>query len=340
MMLYGHGDDGYQFKADIVADFSTNVWYGGEPEGLKEHIFKSWTTINKYPEVLAESLSKKISEHHGLQADNILVNSGSTESIYLVAQAFRQKKTAIVIPAFAEYEDAAKMFEHEVSFIDWQQLNPSTQIKTGLVFLCNPNNPTGEVFINIEELLSNNPKTIFVIDEAFIEFTLSINSSVSLVNKYKNLIILRSLTKAYAIPGLRLGYMVSSVEMINSIKQFKFPWSVNAIALETGKFIFDNYPDIQLPLKNLLKDKESFINALEEAAVNVLTSHTHFFLAELINGEASALKQYLIKNHGILIRDASNFRGLKSGHFRIATLSAAKNQLLVNALKEWKNHTS
>jgi len=339
-MLYGHGDDGYQFKADIVADFSTNVWYGGEPEGLKEHIFKNWTAINKYPEVLAESLSKKISEHHSLQVDNILVNSGSTESIYLVAQAFRQKKTAIVIPAFAEYEDAAKMYEHEVSFIDWQQLNPSTQIKTELVFLCNPNNPTGEIFIHIEELLSNNPQTIFVIDEAFIEFTLSISSSVLLVNKYKNLIILRSLTKAYAIPGLRLGYMVSSVEMIDSIKQFKYPWSVNTIALETGKFIFDNYPDIQLPLMNLLKNKERFITALEQASVNVLNSHTHFFLAELLNSEASSLKQYLIKNHGILIRDASNFRGLKSGHFRIATLSAAKNQLLVNALKEWKNHTS
>jgi threonine-phosphate decarboxylase len=339
-MLYGHGDDGYQFKADIVADFSTNVWYGGEPEGLKEYIFSNWNTINKYPEVLAESLSKKIGEHHGLQKDNILVNSGSTESIYLVAQAFRQKKTAIVIPAFAEYEDAAKMYQHEVSFIDWQQLNPSTQIKTELVFLCNPNNPTGEIFTHIEELLSNNPQTIFVIDEAFIEFTLSISSSVLLVNKYKNLIILRSLTKAYAIPGLRLGYMVSSVEMIDSIKQFKFPWSVNTIALESGKFIFDNYSDIQLPLKNLLKDKENFTNALEEAPVNVLNSHAHFFLAELLNGEASTLKQYLIKNHGILIRDASNFRGLKSGHFRIATLSAAKNQLLVNALKEWKNHTS
>jgi len=97
-MLYGHGDDGYRFKADIVADFSTNVWYGGEPQGLKEHIFSNWNTINRYPEVLAESLSKKISEHHSLHADNILVNSGSTESIYLVAQAFRQKKNGHCCP--------------------------------------------------------------------------------------------------------------------------------------------------------------------------------------------------------------------------------------------------
>jgi len=172
-MLYGHGDDGYQFKADIVADFSTNVWYGGEPEGLKEHIFSNWSAVNKYPEVLAESLVYKISEHHYLQPDNILVNSGSTESIYLIAQAFRKQKTSIVIPAFAEYEDAAKMYEHQVSFINWNTLDPLIKIESDLVFLCNPNNPTGEVFFNIEDLIINNPQTTFVIDEAFIEFTSS-----------------------------------------------------------------------------------------------------------------------------------------------------------------------
>lgn len=339
-MLYGHGDDGYQFKNDIVADFSTNVWYSGEPAGLKEHIFDNWNAINKYPEVIAESLAKKISGHHNLQPDNLLVNSGSTESIYLIAQAFRQKKTTIIVPAFAEYEDAANMYGHSLNFMDWQQLNPATQFKTDLVFVCNPNNPTGAVFNFLEELLCNNPQTIFVLDEAFIEFTLTISSSVALINKYKNLIVLRSLTKAYAIPGLRLGYIVSSAPLISKIKQFKYPWSVNTIALETGKFIFDNYAAIQIPITRLLQDRQHFINELQQIKVNITDSHTHFFLAEIIGSDASTLKKHLIKNHGILIRDASNFRGLGSGHFRVATLSPAKNQLLVNALKEWKNYTS
>jgi threonine-phosphate decarboxylase len=339
-MLYGHGDDGYQFKADIVADFSTNVWYGGEPAGLKEHIFNNWKTINKYPEVLAESLIHKISGHHHLQPDNILVNSGSTESIYLIAQVFRKQKTTIIIPAFAEYEDAAKMYDHELSFVKWEELDVSNKFEADLVFLCNPNNPTGQVFTHVEELIKNNPQTIFVIDEAFIEFTLSVSSATALVKKYTNLIILRSLTKAYAIPGLRLGYIVSSAALINKIKQFKFPWSVNTIALETGKFIFDNYSSIQIPLKDLLREKENFVARLKETPVSIYNSHTHFFLAEIFNGEASGLKQYLLKNHGILIRDAGNFRGLGASHFRVATLSADKNQLLVNALKEWKNHTS
>ncbi|MDN3548221.1 pyridoxal phosphate-dependent aminotransferase [Mucilaginibacter aquaedulcis] len=339
-MLYGHGDDGYQFKADIIADFSTNVWYGGEPEGLKEHIFSHWNTINKYPEVLAESLIQKISDHHSLKPGNILVNSGSTESIYLIAQAFRKLKTSIITPAFAEYEDAARLYEHQVNFIDWNTLAPDVKIESDLIFLCNPNNPTGEIFFEVEDLIRNNSQTLFVVDEAFIEFTLSVNSLIELVNQYPNLIILRSLTKAYAIPGLRLGYIVSSEQLISKLKQFKFPWSVNIVAIETGKFIFDNHEAIQIPIKDLLTEKERFVASLKEAPINIYNSHTHFFLAELLNGEASALKQYLLRNHGILIRDASNFRGLGAGHFRLATLSADKNQLLVNALKEWRNHTS
>ncbi|MEN0052088.1 MAG: aminotransferase class I/II-fold pyridoxal phosphate-dependent enzyme [Mucilaginibacter sp.] len=339
-MLYGHGDDGYQFKADIVADFSTNVWYNGEPEELKEHIFSNWSNINKYPEVLAESLIHKIAQHHHLLPGNILVNSGSTESIYLIGQAFRKRKTTIVIPSFAEYEDAAKMYDHQVSFMNWDALDPLTKIESDLVFICNPNNPTGEVCLYIEALLKNNPKVIFVVDEAFIEFTLSISSAITLVRQHLNLIILRSLTKSYAIPGLRLGYIVASEALIQKVKKFKFPWSVNSVAIETGKFIFDNYERVQIPLKELLDERERFVTSLKEAPVRIHNSHTHFFLAELVNGEASELKQYLLKEHNILIRDASNFRGLRKSHFRLATLSAHSNQLLVNALKEWRNHTS
>jgi threonine-phosphate decarboxylase len=339
-MLYGHGDDGYRFTSEIIADFSTNVWYGGEPEGLKEHIFKNWAAINKYPEVLGESLTEKIAAYHHLQPDNILVNNGSTESIYLIAQAFGQSETTIVTPTFSEYEDAAGLYGHKVSYIDWNNLQSASKIKADILFICNPNNPTGEVFSGIEELLDNNPETIFVVDEAFIEFTLSVSSAIALINKYANLIILRSLTKAYAIPGLRLGYIAAAAALVNKIKLLKFPWSVNTIALETGKFIFDNYAAVQIPLESLLKQKAEFIAALQKTPVKINNSHTHFFLSEVLNGKASALKKYLLDNYGILIRDASNFRGLREGHFRVATLSAHKNQLLVNALKEWNSQFS
>src|SRR5690606_22137033 len=121
-MLKGHGDDAYRYNKEIVANFSSNVWYGGEPAGLKAHLFSQWKTINKYPEVLGESLQNKIAQHHQLTPEQILVSSGTTESIYLIAQALRENSTTVVIPAFAEYEDACRMHHHQINFLDWDKL--------------------------------------------------------------------------------------------------------------------------------------------------------------------------------------------------------------------------
>lgn len=337
-MLHGHGDDGYRYREDIVADFSTNVWYGGEPTGMKEHLFQQWNSINQYPEVLAESLAQKISQHHRLQPQNILVTNGTTESIYLLAHAFQKSHTAIAIPAFAEYEDACRMHGHDLQFIDWQQLHPHLSLQEGLFFICQPNNPTGDIFPELEEMVRNNPATVFIVDEAFIEFTLSATSFIPLLNRYDNLLILRSLTKAFAIPGLRLGYMAAGAGLIERLKSVKAPWSVNALAVEAGHYIFDHLQQFTLPLKELLNHKEEFISLLKDAPLTIRRSHTHFFLAELQCGTAKSLKAYLVKHHKILIRDASNFRGLGPQHIRLATLSPDKNKLFTEALNEWNHH--
>ena len=125
-----------------------------------------------------------------------------------------------------------------------------------------------------------------------------------------------------------------------NLKSLKAPWTVNAMAIEAGKFIFDNYKTIQLPLKELLRDKQDFIQKLQDASVKIYESYTHFFLAETPKGTARELKLFLLEHFGILIRDASNFRGLSNHHIRLATLAPTQNQLLINALQEWKNHGS
>jgi threonine-phosphate decarboxylase len=338
-MLQGHGDDSYRYTNKIVADFSTNVWYGGEPSGLKEYIFEQWPNINRYPEVMAESLSELVATHHHLNSDQILINSGTTESIYLIAQAFSGKRTIIVTPAFAEYEDACKLFQHDLTFLPWSEIQKFPMLSTDLVFICNPNNPTGETFPQLENWVQENPETLFVVDEAFIDFTVQISSSIPLITQYPNLLIMHSLTKAYAIPGLRLGYVVASEVLISKLKSIKQPWTVNAIALQAGKFIFENYQQIQIPLKNLLVEKERFTGKLSQnPALKIHESATHFFLAETLKDDAAKLKQFLIDKHGFLIRDASNFRDLTKQHFRIATLSPEKNNLLIEALDEWRNY--
>ena len=339
-MLQGHGDDAYRYKEKIMADFSTNVWYGGEPAGLKEHLFNQWPVLNKYPEVLAESLARKISRHHELPASNLLITNGTTESIYLIAQAYSKGKTTIAIPAFAEYEDACRMHHHQVQFVHEETIQPGMQIDKGIFFICNPNNPTGHVFPQLEALVKANPETLFIIDEAFIEFTVSVPSLIPLVNTCENIIILRSLTKAFAIPGLRLGYIVAHDRLINKLLLCKTPWSVNAFAIAAGHYIFDNISTIQLPLAQLFSDKEQLVQQLKQLSFTIDNSHTHYFLAKIPAGTAQELKAYLISQHGLLIRDASNFRGLTPQHIRIATQTTNKNALLTDALKEWKKHCS
>lgn len=335
-MFQGHGDDGYLHQQTLAADFSTNVWHGGAPDGLKEYIFTQWDNVQRYPEVLAESLTQKITSFYGFKSENILVTNGSTESIYLVAQAFKNGKTTITIPAFAEYEDACKLFGHQLNLLNWDDLETGMPSDTGLLFICNPNNPTGAVFKELETLIHKHPEILFVIDEAFIEFTLSITSVLPLIEKYSNLIVLRSMTKAYAIPGLRLGYIAANAALINRLRSFKLPWAVNAMAIAAGHFIFDHIQTIQIPVQQLLADREEFIKKLEGSPLKIYPSHTHFFLASTNQHTAAILKQFLLKEFNILIRDAGNFRGLTEKHIRIATLNPNKNRLLINALAEWK----
>ena len=398
-MLYGHGDNGYLHRQELLADFSSNVWYGGEPAGLKDHLFQRWQLINRYPEVLAESLTERVSRHHGLSPQNILVNNGTTESIYLIAQLFKRKKASIVFPSFSEYEDACRMHEHSLQFLSWTELenwiarltpelritglqptepgaiNPGATIfgaddpratglhaislgatglqshpedpagqapdhpawlNTDLLWLGNPNNPTGAVLPALATLIRQHPEIIFIVDEAFIEFTDSIESLAPLVPELPNLVILRSLTKVFAIPGLRLGYVVGEEEMISRLRAFKLPWSVNALALEAGNFIFDRHSRIRLPLASLLQDKERFVRQLEEIGIKIQSSHTHFFLCDTGQEDAAELQNFLLDRFRLLIRNAANFRGLGAGNFRLATLSPDKNQWLINALKEWK----
>lgn len=337
-MFQGHGDDRYLHNQPVTADFSTNVWHGGAPAGLKEHLIENWVKVQRYPEVLGESLTAKIAAHYNFPADSILVTNGSTESIYLIAQAFCHKKSAIAIPAFAEYEDACKMHGHEITFVHWNKLKAGEfPQEADLVFICNPNNPTGEVLTDLETFLKKKINTLFVVDEAFIEFTSSITSLVKLVESYPNLIVLRSMTKAYTIPGLRLGYICAQPFLINLLKTAKLPWSVNALALEAGHFIFDHFNTLQLPLQQLLSAKADFVQQLENSGLSVYPSHTHFFLAEIPAGTAAGLKEYLLKRFNLLIRNAENFRGLNAQHIRIATLSPEKNNLLISALEQWKH---
>lgn len=343
-MLTGHGSDIYQYKNTIIADFSSNVWYKGMPKELINYLESKLQNIIHYPEPDAGELSKKIAELYGVSKRNVLVTNGATEAFYLLAHLYSGYYSNIVYPAFAEYEDACKSFNHTLNYFNNTEFNANTYIKTHSIFwLGNPNNPDGKVIPkkDIEKLCKNNPNVIFIIDEAYAELCEQFNSVINLIEKYNNLIVIRSLTKAFAIPGIRLGYMLGDIKIIDKVKSIKMPWSINSLAIESGNFIISNYHSL-LPNKKILVNE---CKALQNELLNIpeleiIPSNCNYFLVRLKKGKAYDLKQFLIKKYGLLIRDASNFRGLNESYFRIAIQRPEFNTQLVNAIKQWIKNNS
>ncbi|WP_421919360.1 pyridoxal phosphate-dependent aminotransferase [Marinifilum sp.] len=337
-MLQGHGDDGYKFKQDIKANFSTNVWYGGYSEALKNHLIENWNAINSYPEASAESFITILSKDLDVEPEMLMAVNGATEAFYLIAQCFKNTRSTIIIPTFSEYEDACRINNHKLDFINWNELSSSSQFDSKLVWICNPNNPTGDILLqkDLDTLLQNHLNSVFVLDEAYIDFTDSISSSIDLIKEHQNLIIVKSLTKNFAIPGLRLGYLIANCALVQKIEFYKAPWTVNSLAIEAGKYLIQHKSEVLPPVKHYKSNTDKFIEKLKQiSGIKIHSTKTSYFLIELEKAHSTELKNYLISEFGILIRDAKNFRGLNSSYIRVATLSEEKNQLLIDALQKW-----
>lgn len=338
-MLHGHGDDAYRHDRPVTANFSTNVWHGGPPPGLEAVLTACWRATLRYPEPDGASFAHAAAAHHGLDPRRVLAVNGTTEAIYLIAQAFRTACTRIVTPTFAEYEDAARLHGHRLRFAHWMRPEwHDAPPDADLVFLCNPNNPTGNAAPAgvVLGLARRYPRTVFVVDEAYIDFTREAETVVPFVREVENLLVLRSLTKAYALPGLRLGYVVGAPGLVERVAAYRSPWSVNALALEVGCWLLEKHPRPSWDLDAALAEARAFQESV--AALDgfyAAPTTTTFFLAHTEHGTAAALKEHLVHEHGFLIRDAANFRGLTPQHFRLAALRPAQNRRLLEALAAW-----
>lgn len=335
-MIHGHGNDGYRYKKNLVADFSSNVWFEGTPEPLLSHLQTSLPAIAQYPEPDAGSLKEKIAEKYNLHISQCLVTNGSVEAFYLTAFAFSRSNSTIVTPCFAEYEDACRIHGHKVEFLNNRQEWQRMCFDRKLIWLGNPNNPDGKV-INpetIRSMLLNNPETLFIIDEAYGELCAEFQSAVPLIDEFSNLLIVRSFTKSFAIPGLRLGYLMGSENIIKKLEQLKMPWTVNALALEAGMFILDNYDLLMPEIKKVKNGSETFQEQLKKMGkrIAITPSECNYFLVKLDGSYSSLLKEMLMEQYGILIRDASNFRGLDERFIRLAVQKPEHNKLLIDAL--------
>lgn len=338
-MIIGHGDDAYRFNRQIRANFSSNVYGHVDLTPLKEHLAARMDVIGNYPEPEPYTLEAALAERLGIAADNVCVTAGATEAIYLIAHAFSGCRSDILQPTFSEYGDACRLYGHVFESPDLAAMPRATDDFTDLFWMCNPNNPDGYVMPKevLTSVIGSHPDTVFVIDQSYGFFTREELLSPAEAVCHPNVLQLHSMTKRYAMPGLRLGYVCGPAELLAQVRAVRMPWSVNALAVEAGLFLTEHPATAPIDLDALLAETARLRDSLNDIpGISAEPTQTHFFLCRLTEGSAADLKDWLAREKGLLIRDASNFEGLDEGCFRIATQTPEQNDMLVQAISRWQ----
>jgi threonine-phosphate decarboxylase len=339
-----------------LLDFSASINPLGPPESVLRVLRDHLPDIAHYPDPECRELTELLARMHGVPAECVLVGNGSNELIYAIARALRPKRVAIAEPTYTEYLRASLLVGAEVDH--WLAegenftVEPFEPGAVDLVWLCNPNNPTASSwpFQRTTEWMKEHPTTFFVIDEAFMPFQSTdsyewgIESFVYLswwLTKLSNVLILRSMTKWFSCPGLRLGYVIAHPDLIVRIAREVVPWSVSCLAQVAGVAALQDV-DFQDHTETWMAKTYSPFGGSPTFAkraqatgscLSVVHSWVNFVLVRFHNTTARELTAQLV-DYGIAIRDASNFVGLDEHYVRIAVRLPEENERLFAALKE------
>lgn len=346
-----HGGNIRLYRKKVI-DFSANINPRGLPFRAKEVLLKNLNTLVHYPEPESCELKKALATFHNINQNNILVGNGSIELIHLIPRALKAKNVLIITPTFSEYEFAVRLNSARPIFVKAQEKGDfkidSADIKkfipqVNLIFLCNPNNPTGSLIPRSEILawldLCKKYNTVLVIDEVFMDFVKD-SQNITLVAeaaKHNYLLVLKSLTKFFALAGLRLGYLIAHHDLINKISPCQYPWNVNSLAQIAAKEILKDKDYIKLSKAFILEERNYvFENLKKIKGLKVYYPSANFIFCKLENfklKDSQKLSKDLLQR-GIIIRSCYNFRGLDNRFFRIAVRTRHENKRLVYCLKE------
>lgn len=337
-MIYGHGDDTYRYGEKVKMNFSSNIYQKADLTELKQYLATRLDAIGNYPEPEPKELEELIAEKLEIPSSMVMVTNGANEAIYLIAQLYRGWASVIPQPTYTEYADACRMFDHIISYESTDELNILPEDR--IYWICNPDNPTGNVMLKslLAYVIKKHPRYLHVIDQSYADYTLQpMLKPKELLDCY-NVMILHSLSKKYCIPGLRLGYMTASPIIIERLRDIRQPWTVNTLAIEAGKWLIKNDPKVIPDIKDYIAEAQRLHDELQAIdGIMVMDTKTHYMLVNIDWTTSLELKNWLIENHGILIRDASNFHGLDAHCFRVAAQSPEENDALINAIKEFKD---
>lgn len=340
-----HGGDIYRNR--VKFDFSVNVNPLGIPETVEAALYEAVEKCDRYPDMTAEGLKKAVSGMLNVSKEYLLFGNGASELFMAIVHGIKPKKTVIPVPSFYGYEYAAMAADGEViryetteenGFLLGEDFFSVLTEDVELLFLANPNNPTGKLINReyLERLLKHcREMGIWVVlDECFIEFCDSKAeeelSMLSQTEQFKNLMIVRAFTKIFAIPGVRLGYLVCSDNALREKIKRQLPeWNISCFAQAAGCACASQKAFIKKTADFIKKERVFLEEGLKQAGMKVFPGEADFIL---LYSKEPLYEQLL--SRGILIRDCENFRGLSKGFYRIAVKNRKENEILLKAMGE------
>lgn len=333
-----------------IIDFSASINPLGPPPIARRAFLDSYTEISRYPDTKSQGLREEVALWHGVKPEEVLLGNGSTQLIYLLCQALRPRKALVVLPAFSEYGNALKLAGAKVKCFFLSRENnfglPLEEFMQGweegldMVLLSNPNSVTGQVILKADmgkiAWLALKKKIFLVVDEAFMDFVES-ESAKDSIRENPYVIVLRSLTKYYALPGLRIGYLLAQRPIIDALAWHQEPWSVNGPAQRVALACLKD-ASFRLKTAQWLEREMGFVmNGLTKIkGLQPYPSSVNFALVGLdaAGADALELRSFLLQRK-ILIRACDSFPGLGANYIRAALKLGRENRLLLNALSEF-----
>lgn len=310
-----------------VLDLSENVNALGIPESIRSAWPNLIQQISIYPHEYAEPFRTLAATSHQLPAQYVLVTNGASEGLTVLAQYFSGQHIVLLEPSFSEYKrtllrqncqiDAIVSIDIKSYTFDTAALHERLQTARGC-YICNPNNPTGVLLEKswIEALIAAYPNCTFIIDEAFIDWTDETQSVVPLINQYPNVIVVRSMTKMFAMAGVRLGYLLG--QQVEKLRDYLPHWNVSQLAIEMGNICLREQEFTQqsrMSSEKILKDMKQYFDSIHCEYTNSQANYLLFRLPQSFNSDHFFI--YLLEN-GIVLRHTKNYEGLAGKWFRIA----------------------
>jgi threonine-phosphate decarboxylase len=349
---YDHGGNVFTvartlgISPDQMLDFSASINPLGMSAMVRKAMICSLDSLVHYPDTSHIELKRELAKYHNLSPAQFTVANGSTELIYNLPAMLSGKKALVISPSFSEYVRALGQHHWEIEHfiltsenhfsIDTEKLEEALAAGIDALFVCNPGNPYGALYPQriIEKIYSLclASGTFLVLDEAFMDFCEEASAKRMIVHS-DNAIVLRSMTKFFGIPGVRLGYAISNSNIAERLDSMGGPWSVNTLALAAGVAALQDSKHNADSLEYIRQERCTLFECLGQfPQLKLYPSSANFILVEVKEGMTSReLKERLLP-HRILIRDCSSFMGLSGQFFRIAVRNSEENKRLLECL--------